>query len=67
MHDFLSAIASGRPMEASGEEGLLDLATAFALLESATANRPVTVADVLNGKVSAYQEEIDAYYRLVGA
>ena len=64
MHDFLSAIGSGLPMEASGAEGLLDLATAFALLESATANRPVTVTDVLNGKVSAYQEEIDAHYGL---
>lgn len=64
MNDFLEAITSKRPMEASGEEGLLDLAAAFALLESATANRPVTVANVLTGKVSAYQDDINAHYRL---
>ena len=54
-------------MEASGEEGLLDLATSYALLESATANRPVQVADVLNGTVAGYQEEIDAHHSLLGA
>jgi predicted dehydrogenase len=64
MLDFVEAIATGRPMEASGEEGLLDLATSYALLESATANRPVAVADVLSGAVARYQEEIDAFYEL---
>jgi 1,5-anhydro-D-fructose reductase (1,5-anhydro-D-mannitol-forming) len=64
MRDFVEAIASGRSMEASGDEGLLDLATSYALLESATANRPVQVADVLNGTIARYQEEIDAFYNL---
>jgi len=64
MLDFLRAIASSTPMEASGEEGLLDLATSVAVLESATANRPVTVSDVLNGKVTAYQDEINEHYGL---
>jgi 1,5-anhydro-D-fructose reductase (1,5-anhydro-D-mannitol-forming) len=64
MHDFLDAIATGHPMEASGEEGLLDLASAYAVLESATANRPVKVADVLSGTVAGYQAEIDAHYGL---
>jgi 1,5-anhydro-D-fructose reductase (1,5-anhydro-D-mannitol-forming) len=62
MLDFLQEIQTGTPMEASGEEGLNDLATAYAVLESATANRPVTVADVLSGTVAAYQDEIDAHY-----
>lgn len=64
MLDFLQAIATGSQMEASGKEGLLDLATSFAVLESATANRPVAVDDVLNGTISAYQDEIDAHYGL---
>ena len=64
MLDFVRAIGSGSPMEASGEEGLLDLATAYTLLESATANRPVTVDEVLSGAVDAYQAEIDAHYGL---
>jgi predicted dehydrogenase len=64
MLDFLNAIATSRPMEASGEAGLLDLATAYTVLESATLNRPVTVDDVLTGKVDAYQAEIDAHYSL---
>lgn len=64
MYDFVQAITTGRPMEASGEEGLLDLATAFGVLESATANRPVKVADVVSGTVAGYQEEIDRHYGL---
>jgi len=64
MLDFLGAIATGRPMEASGDEGVLDLAAAYAVLESATANRPVKVNDVLTGAVGDYQAEIDYFYRL---
>jgi predicted dehydrogenase len=64
MLDFVTEIRTGRTMEASGEEGLNDLATAYSVLESAAGNRPVKVADVLSGAVAAYQEEIDAFYRL---
>lgn len=62
MFDFLTAIAQRRPMESSGEEGVLDLATAFTVLESAAINQPVTVSDVLNGSVAHYQEEINDHY-----
>ena len=62
MLDFLHAIQTGQPMEASGDEGLNDLAAAYAVLESATANRPVAVADVLSGAVAEYQAEIDTHY-----
>jgi predicted dehydrogenase len=64
LYDFVSAIRDGRQMEASGEEGLLDLAMAYGILESATANRPVKVSDVLEGTVATYQAEIDQHYRL---
>ncbi|MGI8484853.1 MAG: Gfo/Idh/MocA family protein [Thermomicrobiales bacterium] len=64
MLDFLRAFESSTPMEASGKEGVLDLATSFTVLESATANRPVTVADVVDGTVTAYQDEINQHYGL---
>lgn len=64
MLDFLIAIATGRPMEASGAAGVDDLAVSYAVLESATANRPVRVSEVLSGAVAGYQEEINRYYQL---
>jgi predicted dehydrogenase len=64
MLDFVHAIQSGQPMEASGDEGVLDLATAYAVLESAAINRPVTVDEVLAGTANVYQAEIDAHYGL---
>ena len=62
--DFLRAVESGRPMETDGQEGVRDLGCAFAVLESSAANRPIEVADVLNGRVGAYQLEIDKHYGL---
>jgi predicted dehydrogenase len=68
--DFLRAVQarrSGRAdaaPEASGAEGLRDLACAFAILESAAARRTVTVEEVLTGRVDAYQREIDEHYGL---
>jgi predicted dehydrogenase len=63
-YDFMTAIRRGEQPEASGLEGLRDLATAFAIMESATAGGPVKVADVLAGRIDAYQQEINAYHRL---
>jgi predicted dehydrogenase len=62
--DFLRSIANGRDPEASGMEGLLDLAAAFAICESATLGRPVSVDEVLDGTVAAYQANIDRQYGL---
>jgi predicted dehydrogenase len=62
--DWLNAIAAGRDPETSGEEGLHDLACAFAVLESSAARRQVTLDEVLEGRVNAYQAEIDSYYGL---
>lgn len=64
MLDFVHAIATGSAMEASGEEGLRDLATAYTMLESAALNRPVTVDEVLSDSVATYQQEIDDHYGL---
>ena len=62
--DWLNAIGLGGQPETSGADALRDLATAFAIMESATARRPVAVEDVLTGTVNAYQQEIDAHYGL---
>jgi predicted dehydrogenase len=62
--DFRNAIRAGRDPEASGREGLFDLAAAYAICESAALGRPVSVQDVLGGRIGNYQAEIDRYYGL---
>jgi predicted dehydrogenase len=62
--DFFRAIAAGQRPEIDGEEGLRDLAIAYAVIESSVAGRPVTVDEVARGEVDAYQREIDEHYQL---
>jgi predicted dehydrogenase len=61
---FLRAIGGKEAIETSGEEGVRDLACAYAILESSALGRPVKVAEVLSGQVDAYQGEINAHYEL---
>jgi 1,5-anhydro-D-fructose reductase (1,5-anhydro-D-mannitol-forming) len=63
--DWLQSIEAGKDPETSGEEGLRDLAAAFAILESSVAGRQVTLQEVLDGTVDAYQRPIDEHYGLV--
>lgn len=63
--DWLQAIERGGDPETSGQEGLHDLACAFAILESSVLGRQVTLREVLDHSVDAYQREIDAYYGLL--
>lgn len=63
-YDFFRAIEQGGEMDASGEEGLRDTATAFAMVEASHAGRPVSVEDVLSGKIAAAQEPINRHYGL---
>lgn len=63
--DFVAAVQSRGEMEASGRQGLGDLACAFAILEAAAVGRAVRVADVLAGREDAYQREIDAAHGLI--
>jgi predicted dehydrogenase len=62
--DFLRGIESGRDPEASGEEGLRDLAASFAICESALAGRSIDLSAMLSGEVDAYQAPINRHYRL---
>ena len=60
--EFSRAIKEKREMETSGKEGLRDLATSFALLESSLKGRSVKVDDVESGKLHLYEEEINRHY-----
>jgi 1,5-anhydro-D-fructose reductase (1,5-anhydro-D-mannitol-forming) len=63
--DWLRAIERGADPETSGEEGLRDLACAFAILESSVLGRTVTLHEVLDGAVDTYQRDIDEHYGLL--
>jgi predicted dehydrogenase len=63
--DWLRAIEKGTQPECSGDEGLRDLACAFAVLESDQAGRKVTIEEVENGTLRAYQIPIDQKYNLL--
>jgi 1,5-anhydro-D-fructose reductase (1,5-anhydro-D-mannitol-forming) len=62
--DWLQAIEQGGQPETDGEEGLRDLAAAFAMIESSHLGRTVTLDEVLSGDVVHYQQEIDEFYGL---
>jgi 1,5-anhydro-D-fructose reductase (1,5-anhydro-D-mannitol-forming) len=62
--DFLRGIGEGRDPETSGDEGVRDLAASYAICESAELGRPVKLQDVYDGKVDAYQAEINQHYGL---
>jgi predicted dehydrogenase len=60
--DFVNAIATGRAPEMDGYDGLRAKALCECCYESATAGVPVKFADVLAGRVNAYQKPIDAFW-----
>jgi 1,5-anhydro-D-fructose reductase (1,5-anhydro-D-mannitol-forming) len=62
--DWLNAIEEKRPPETSGREGLIDLASAFAILESDLAGRRISVEEVLSGEVSEYQIPIGNHFNI---
>jgi len=66
-YDYFRSIEDHRQPEASGEEGLRDVATSFAIIESSESGRPVLVDDVLSGRVRAAQRSIDEYHNLLQA
>jgi predicted dehydrogenase len=63
--DWLQSIERGGDPETSGMEGLLDLAAAFAILESSALGRTVSLREVLDGSADAYQRPIDEHYGLI--
>ncbi|MEJ1088043.1 Gfo/Idh/MocA family oxidoreductase [Microbacterium sp. Mu-80] len=60
--DFADAVLDGRPAEVDGTGGLRALAIVLAGFESGILGRSVSVDDVLDGTLHAYQDEIDAQF-----
>ncbi len=60
--DWIKAIRKGGQPEVSGREGLIDLACAYAIVESAHAGREVLVKDVLEDRVGEYQAPINRHF-----
>jgi len=58
-------IRDGTPPEVDGEVGRRDVALVYALFESNLAGRPVTLGEVEDGTIDAYQREIDEHLELV--
>ncbi|NQW20616.1 MAG: Gfo/Idh/MocA family oxidoreductase [Chloroflexi bacterium] len=58
--DMVRAAESNGQPEVGPQEGMDALALAYALMESGASGLPVTVEDVAEGRISAFQTEIDA-------
>ena len=58
-HELGACVAAGAQPEVTAEEGLADLALTYAPFESHRLGRAVSLAEVANGDVDAYQREID--------
>lgn len=63
-HFWLQAIRDGTQPALDGQEGLRDLACAYAILESHTANRRVSIKEILSGELSAYQAPINRNFEI---
>jgi predicted dehydrogenase len=58
-HELAECIRTGATPEVSGEEARLDVALAYAPIESGRMGRPVTLEEIIAGEAYAYQGEID--------
>jgi len=64
LYDFIDAIRNRRAPEVDGWTGLQAKAISMAIYESGYSGEAVTIADVLDGKVNGYQQEIDKHWGL---
>jgi predicted dehydrogenase len=64
-HDWLESVRHQCQPETSGEEGLRDLACAYAVVESNQAGRRVSLEEIRNGTLRDYQQVIDAKHGLL--
>jgi UDP-N-acetyl-2-amino-2-deoxyglucuronate dehydrogenase len=65
-YDFLEAVQKRRRPEVDGEDGMRAKAIAEAIYESAKLHAAVRYRDVLNGRISKYQDPIDRANGLLG-
>ena len=62
--DWLNAIRDKRAPIVDGQEGMRDLACAWAVLESSRAGRRMTLEEILSGEVTTVQREIAPHFGL---
>jgi predicted dehydrogenase len=60
LHEMAEAVLEGRRVEVDGACGLKDVAALYAVFESATAGRAVSMEEVESCRTYTYQAEIDA-------
>jgi len=63
--DWIRAIENSSQPECSGREGLLDLACAYAVVESNLARRKVSIDEIVSGSLREYQKPIDRKFDLL--
>lgn len=61
--DFVSAVRTGHAPEVDGVGGMRAVAAVLAVMESERAGRPVSMEELLDGSVAAYEREIEALAR----
>ncbi|HEX3348825.1 MAG TPA: Gfo/Idh/MocA family oxidoreductase [Acetobacteraceae bacterium] len=59
LHDFAAAVLGNRAPEIDGDGGLTAVAALLGIYESGLLGRAVTMDEVLDGRVSGYQDELD--------
>lgn len=64
LQDFANAILNDREPEVTGEVGLKAVALSYAILESGYIGGPVSFPDVVEDRINAYQQEINASVKL---
>lgn len=62
--DFVRAVKEGTAPEIDGEGGLRAKALSMAMYESSTLGNPLKYQDVLSGKICAYQDPIDKFWKI---
>jgi predicted dehydrogenase len=62
-----ACIESGAGPEVTGEEARADVALSYAPIEAGRLGRPVTLAELIDGRADVYQREIDAMLGLVAS
>ncbi len=65
LRDFLEAVVRHSLPENDGEQGLRNMAVAYAAIESSLLGRGVTLQEILDGRVSTYQDPIDRHWGLL--
>jgi predicted dehydrogenase len=66
-HEFAECIRTGADPEVDGHVAKRAIAMVDALFESQIAGRPVTIAEIEDGRLDAYQQEIDDHIGLSAA